>query len=152
VPSAWDQEEALRRPEPGAGSIIVVLATDAPMLPHQLERLAQRAGLGIARVGGAGEHSSGDIFLAFSTGNRGAIGSYKIENETATAPFGVTMIPDGAISDLFWGAIEATEEAILNALVAADTMTGRDDITAHRVDHATLVEVMARYGRGPSAR
>ena len=82
VPSAWDQEESLVRPEPGAGSIIVVLATDARMLPHQLERLAQRAGLGIARVGGSGAHSSGDIFLAFSTGNRGAIGSYKAENET----------------------------------------------------------------------
>jgi D-aminopeptidase len=150
VPSAWDQEDGVRRPEPGAGSIIVVLATDAPMLPHQLERLAQRAGLGIARVGGAGEHSSGDIFLAFSTGNRGAIGSYKVE--TATAPLVVTMIPDGAISDLFWGAIEATEEAILNALVAADTMTGRDGITAHRLDHGTLVDVMTRYGRGPGAR
>jgi D-aminopeptidase len=150
VPSAWDQEEALRRPEPGAGSIIVVLATDAPMLPHQLERLAQRAGLGIARVGGSGAHSSGDIFLAFSTGNRGAIGSYKAEKETT--PRGITMIPDGAISDLFWGAIEATEEAILNALVAADTLTGRDGITAHRLDHDTLVEVMTRYGRGPGAR
>ena len=150
VPSAWDQEESLVRPEPGAGSIIVVLATDAPMLPHQLERLAQRAGLGIARVGGSGAHSSGDIFLAFSTGNRGAIGSYKAEKETT--PIGITMIPDGAISDLFWGAIEATEEAILNALVAADTMTGRDGITAHRLDHGTLVDVMTRYGRGPGAR
>jgi D-aminopeptidase len=150
VPSAWDQEESLVRPEPGAGSIIVVLATDAPMLPHQLERLAQRAGLGIARVGGSGAHSSGDIFLAFSTGNRGAIGSYKAEKETT--PLSITMIPDGAISDLFWGAIEATEEAILNALVAADTMTGRDGITAHRLDHGTLVDVMTRYGRGPGAR
>ena len=150
VPSAWDQEESLLRPEPGAGSIIVVLATDAPMLPHQLERLAQRAGLGIARVGGSGAHSSGDIFLAFSTGNRGAIGSYKTEKETA--PRSITMSPDGAISDLFWGAIESTEEAILNALVAADTMTGRDGITAHRLDHGTLVDVMTRYGRGPGAR
>jgi D-aminopeptidase len=150
VPSAWEQEESLQRPEPGAGSIIVVLSTDAPMLPHQLERLAQRAGLGIARVGGSGAHSSGDIFLAFSTGNRGAIGSYKAEKETT--PIGITMIPDGAISDLFWGAIEATEEAILNALVAADTMTGRDGITAHRLDHDTLVEVMTRYGRGPGDR
>ncbi len=71
VPSPWDDEERLARAqpaEPGMGSIIVILATDAPMLPHQLERLAQRAGLGIARVGGAGEHSSGDIFLAFSNG------------------------------------------------------------------------------------
>ena len=150
VPSAWDQEESLLRPEPGAGSIIVVLATDAPMLPHQLERLAQRAGLGIARVGGSGAHSSGDIFLAFSTGNRGALGSYKIE--VSDTPLTVSMIPDGAISDLFWGAIEATEEAILNALVAADTMTGRDGITAHRLDHGTLVDLMTRYGRGPGSR
>jgi D-aminopeptidase len=151
VPSPWDEEEELaRRPEPGAGSIIVILATDAPMMPHQLERLAQRAGLGIARVGGAGEHSSGDIFLAFSTANRGSIESYKTEG--STTPIDVSMIPEGAISELFWGAIEATEEAILNALVAADTMVGRDGITAHRLDHAELVDVMARYGRGPGSR
>jgi len=151
VPSAWDQEESLRRPiEPGMGSIIVILATDAPMLPHQLERLAQRAGLGIARVGGAGEHSSGDIFLAFSTANRGALHSYKADGERT--PVEVTMIPDGAISELFWGAIEATEEAILNALVAAETMVGRDGITAHRLDHGGLVDIMSRYGRGPGVR
>ena len=134
VPSPWDEEERLAGgPEPGMGSIIVILATDAPMLPHQLERLAQRAGLGIARAGGAGEHSSGDLFLAFSTGNRGRLESYK--TEAATAPFEVAMIPEGSISDLFWGAIEATEEAILNALVAAETMIGRDGITAHALDH-----------------
>jgi D-aminopeptidase len=150
VPSAWDQEESLRRPiEPGMGSIIVILATDAPMLPHQLDRLAQRAGLGIARAGGAGEHSSGDIFLAFSTANRGALQSYKADGESA--PVEISMIPDGSISELFWGAIEATEEAILNALVAAETMVGRDGITAHRLDHGALVDVMSRYGRGPVA-
>jgi len=149
VPSAWDEETRVAGgPEPGMGSIIVILATDAPMLPHQLERLAQRAGLGIARVGGAGEHSSGDIFLAFSTANRGRLQSYK--TEAATAPFDVSMIPEGSISDLFWGAIEATEEAILNALVAAETMTGRDGITSHALGHERLVEVMARYGRGPA--
>ena len=149
VPSPWDQEERLAGgPEPGMGSIIVILATDAPMLPHQLERLAQRAGLGIARAGGAGEHSSGDLFLAFSTGNRGRLESYK--TEAATAPFEVAMIPEGSISDLFWGAIEATEEAILNALVAAETMTGRDGITSHALDHERLVEVMTKYGRGPA--
>jgi len=149
VPSPWDEEERLAGgPEPGMGSIIAILATDAPMLPHQLERLAQRAGLGIARAGGAGEHSSGDIFLAFSTGNRGRLESYK--TEAATAPLEVSMIPDGAISDLFWGAIEATEEAILNALVAAETMTGRDGITAHALDHGRLVEIMTTYGRGPA--
>jgi D-aminopeptidase len=150
VPSPWDEEERLaRRIEPGTGSIIVILATDAPMLPHQLTRLAQRAGLGIARVGGAGEHSSGDIFLAFSTANRGRLHSYKADADTV--PFDVSMIPDGAISDLFWGAIEATEEAILNALVGAETMVGRDGITAHHLDHAALVEIMTRYGRGPKA-
>jgi D-aminopeptidase len=149
VPSPWDEEERIAgRAEPGMGSIIVILATDAPMLPHQLERLAQRAGLGIARAGGAGEHSSGDIFLAFSTGNRGKIESYKIEG--ATAPLEVSMIPEGSISELFWGAIEATEEAILNALVAAEAMTGRDGITAHALDHGRLVEIMTRYGRGPA--
>jgi D-aminopeptidase len=151
IPSPWDAEAELpggaSNPE-GGGSIIVILATDAPLLPHQCERLAQRAGLGIARAGGAGEHSSGDLFLAFSTANRGRLESYKMEGDPA--PFDVTMLPDGAISDLFWAAIEATEEAILNALVAAETMTGRDRITAHALDHEQLVEIMARYGRGPA--
>src|SRR6476619_8536251 len=127
LPSAWDEEEAVARA--GAGSIIVVLATDAPLLPHQLTRLAQRAGLGIARMGGNGGHSSGDIFLAFSTANAGALTSYKAES--AGEPLTVSMLHDGEISELFWGAIESTEEAICNALVAAETMTGRDGITAH---------------------
>jgi D-aminopeptidase len=144
VPSAWDEEE--RVAARGSGSIIVVLATDAPLLPHQLERLAQRAGLGVARVGGGGEHSSGDLFLAFSTANRGRLASYK--SGGPTAPITIEMLPDSAITDLFWAAIEATEEAILNALVAAETMTGRDGITAHALPHDRLLEVMERYGRG----
>ena len=151
VPSAWDQEAALSPKAiplpPGSGSIIAILATDAPLLPHQCERLAQRAGLGIARAGGAGAHSSGDLFLAFSTGNLGKLHSYKMEADAA--PFDVTMLPDGAITQLFWAAIESVEEAILNALVAAETMTGRDGITAHALDHGTLVEIMTRFGRGP---
>ncbi len=147
VPSAWDDAEAAR--QAGSGSIIVILATDAPLLPHQCERLAQRAGLGVARVGGAGENSSGDLFLAFSTGNRGRLASYKLAQPLA--PLDVRMIPDAAISDLFWAAIEATEEAILNALVAAETMTGRDGLTAHALDHGRLLEIMARFGRGPAA-
>ena len=133
----------------GSGSIIAILATDAPLLPHQCERLAQRAGLGIARAGGAGEHTSGDIFLAFSTANRGRIASYQ-EGGSLT-PSDVAMLPDTAISDLFWAAIESTEEAILNALVAAETMTGIDGTTAHALPHDGLIEVMTRYGRGPSA-
>jgi D-aminopeptidase len=153
VPSPWDREEAIdgaRAPlPPGSGSIIAIVATDAPLLPHQCERLAQRAGLGIARAGGSGANSSGDIFLAFSTANRGKLENYKLDG--GGAPFEVTMLPDGEISELFWAAIESVEEAILNALVAAETMTGRDGITAHAIDHTTLVEIMTRYGRGPSA-
>ncbi len=148
IPSAWDEEEAVARA--GAGSIIVVLATDAPLLPHQLTRLAQRAGLGIARMGGNGAHSSGDIFLAFSTANAGALTSYKAEG--ADAPLTVSMLHDGEISELFWGAIESTEEAICNALVAAETMTGRDGITAYALPHDALVAALTKYGRGPGTR
>ncbi|HSL10137.1 MAG TPA: P1 family peptidase [Actinomycetota bacterium] len=143
--SAWDDEERIARA--GSGSIIVVLATDVPLLPHQLERVAQRAGLGVARVGGAGEHSSGDLFIAFSTANRGRLASSKAGGPARSIE--VEMLPDTAISDLFWAAIEATEEAILNALCAAETMTGRDGITAHALPHDRLLEVMSRYGRGP---
>jgi D-aminopeptidase len=145
IPSAWDQEEQLGRA--GEGSIIVVIATDAPLLPHQLERLAQRAGLGIARVGGGGGNSSGDIFLAFSTANAGRMRSAKAD--APPGPRAVDMIPDASITPLFWGAIEATEEAILNSLVAADTLVGRDGITAHALPHDRLVEIMTRHGRGP---
>jgi D-aminopeptidase len=150
VPSPWEDEAVggAGVVEPGSGSIIVILATDAPLLPHQCERLAQRAALGVARAGGGGEHSSGDLFLAFSTGNRGRLHSYKIE--LGDEPIDLQMVPDGVITDLFWAAIESTEEAILNALVAAETMVGRDGITAHALDHGRLVEIMARYGRGPA--
>ena len=146
IPSAWDEEEAIARA--GAGSIIVVLATDAPLLPHQLDRLAQRAGLGIARAGGAGSHSSGDIFLAFSTGNADRLRNYKLEGPSQAVE--VTMLPDAGITALFWAAIEATEEAILNAMIAAPTLTGRDGVTAHALPHDDLVAIMTRYGRGPA--
>jgi D-aminopeptidase len=146
LPSAWDQEEAIGRA--AEGSIIVVIATDAPLLPHQLERLAQRAGLGVARVGGGGGNSSGDIFLAFSTANAGRMKSYKAAGADATLT--VDMVPDASITPLFWGAIEATEEAILNALIAADTLVGRDGITAHAIPHDRLVEIMTKRGRGPA--
>jgi D-aminopeptidase len=146
LPSAWDQEEAIGRA--AEGSIIVVIATDAPLLPHQLERLAQRAGLGVARVGGGGGNSSGDIFLAFSTANGGRMKSYKAGSREE--PLSVDMVPDASITPLFWGAIEATEEAILNALIAADTLVGRDGITAHAIPHDRLVEIMTKRGRGPA--
>jgi D-aminopeptidase len=143
IPSPYDDPN-----HAGSGSIIVVLATDAPLLPHQCERLAQRAGLGVARAGGGGEHSSGDLFLAFSTANRGRIASYKADGPTE--PVQLDMLPDAGITDLFWAAIESTEEAILNALVAAETMTGIDGVTAHALDHERLLEVMTRYARGPA--
>jgi D-aminopeptidase len=148
VPSPWDQEELVNNA--GSGSVIVILATDAPLLPHQCERLAQRAALGIARVGGGGEHSSGDLILAFANGNAGRFENYKVES--ATEPFDVRMVPEGSMTELFWSAIEATEEAILNALIAAETMTGRDGITAYALDHDALIDVMSRYGRGPGSR
>ena len=133
-------------PPPGSGSIIVVVATDAPLLPHQCGRLAQRPGLGIARAGGTGGHTSGDLFIAFATGNR-------LPMPTRTRPdppvvYDVQAVGDAVIDALFSATIEATEEAIVNALVAADTMTGAGGATAHRLPHDRLVETMRRYGRG----
>jgi D-aminopeptidase len=126
------------------GSIIVVVATDAPLLPHQCERLAQRAGLAVARMGGAGENSSGDLFFAFSTANADA------RKAAQTAPVAqVGMLSNDSITPLFYAVIEATEEAILNAMLAAETMIGRDGNTAHRLPADRLVEVMRAYGRGP---
>jgi D-aminopeptidase len=136
-------------PPPGSGSIIVIVATDAPLLPHQCERLAQRAGLGIARMGGTGSHTSGDLFLCFATGNRGLAQTSFARDPRLTVD--VRSVNDHVINGLFDGVIEATEEAILNALIAAQTMTGRDGITAHALPHDRLIEVMARFGRGPRA-
>jgi D-aminopeptidase len=173
VPSAWDQQEALAnegghdagglagsvagsapptssRAVPGGGSIIVVLATDAPLLPHQCERLAQRAGLGVARTGSIASHGSGDLFIAFATGNRGL--SMTAGERDPHRTVGLRMVVDRAITLLFQAAVEATEAAVVNALLAARTMTGRDGITAHALDHDRLLDVMARYGRGPRAR
>jgi D-aminopeptidase len=130
-----------------AGSIIGVVATDAPLLPHQCRRLAQRASLGVARGGGGGENTSGDIFLAFATGNRG------LQPEDASdspATIGLTMLNDDHLDDLYWGTIEATEEAVLNSMLAAEAMTGRDGITFHALPHDRLLSVMNRYGRGSS--
>jgi D-aminopeptidase len=162
VPSPWDQQEALEagggsdaapgmagRQGPGGGSIIVVLATDAPLLPHQCERLAQRAGLGLARMGSIASHGSGDIFIAFATGNRG-LGATGVEKD-ARRTVETRMVVDKGMSPLFQAAIEAVEAAVVNALLAAETLTGRDGITAQAIDHGRLLDVMAKYGRGPRA-
>ncbi|MCY3413233.1 MAG: P1 family peptidase [Candidatus Heimdallarchaeota archaeon] len=102
------------------GSIIIILATDAPLLPHQLDRLVRRIPLGLSRVGGYGGNSSGDIFLAFSTANQNA---YSEQEEQ------VRLFPNNKINPIFNAAVEATEEAIINALCQAETMIGRDDHT-----------------------
>ncbi len=136
------------RTTPGAGSIIVIVATDAPLLPHQCTRLAQRAGLGIARVGGVGDHSSGDLFLAFATGNAGVVAEHGPESTDAPGTVAVTMVSDALTTPFYDAVVDATEEAILNALVAAETMTGIDGVTAHALPHSRLVEVMRAYGRG----
>ena len=119
----------------GVGSIIGVVATDAPLLPHQCDRLAQRAGLGVARMGGLGENSSGDLFLAFATGNGGLAETSEL--------VALRMLPNERIDGLFAAVVDATEEAILNALLAAETMTGRRGTTAHALDAEVLLEALA---------
>jgi D-aminopeptidase len=148
VPSPWTLERhgiGVAERVAGAGSIIGVVATDAPLLPHQCNRLARRIPLGIARVGGLGSTSSGDIFLAFATGNRGMAPTEA--EASGDGSIRVRGMVDRGLDPLFEATVEATEEAIVNALVAAETMTGRDRITAHRLPHDRLVEVMGRYGR-----
>jgi D-aminopeptidase len=127
VPLPEDPDKALG--DEGAGSIIVIVATDAPLLPMQCSRLAQRAGLGVARTGGVGEHTSGDLFLCFATGNRGMTAGELGHEEPLTVQ--LTMLTDAYITPLFDAVVEATEEAIVGALLAAGTMVGRDGITAH---------------------
>ncbi len=129
-----------------SGSIIVICATDAPLLPHQCDRLAQRCALGIARTGGAGEHSSGDLVLAFSTVRQGVpAGEVPVPGEPDTIP--ITMLVDAYMDPLFYAAIEATEAAIVNALLAAETMIGRDGITAHALTAERLLDAIERVKR-----
>jgi L-aminopeptidase/D-esterase-like protein len=123
---------------PEMGSIIVVVATDAPLLPHQLKRLAKRVSLGIGRMGGIGGDSSGDIFIAFSTANPGA---------SADTAVTVWMWPNDGINGLFEATIDATEEAIVNAMVAAETMTGADGYRVHALPTGQVVTLLKRAGR-----
>ena len=126
-------------PDDDAGSIIVVLATDAPLLPHQLKRVARRISLGLARNGSTSGNGSGDIFIAFSTANQDAA--------AASGASELGMIANGRLNPIFTATVEATEEAIINALVAAETMTGAGGVTVHALPHDRLVEVLRRYNR-----
>ena len=123
----------------GRGSIIIVVATDAPLLPHQLKRIARRASLGVARTGGISGNGSGDIFVAFSTANAGAAGA----RPTAE----ITLLSNSQISALFGATVRATEEAIINAMVAAETMVGRDGNRSDAIPHDRLRELLSAYNR-----
>ncbi len=120
------------------GSIIVIIATDAPLMPGQCKRLAQRATVGLARVGGIGHNGSGDIFLAFATGND--------LPANPDSPYNLRMLPHHHLDPFFRGAAEAVEEAILNALTAAETMTGFKGRKAYALPLDELQRVIARYG------
>ena len=126
----------------GAGSIIIIVATDAPLLPHQLKRLVTRAALGVGRMGGKGEDSSGDIFVAFSTANPRTAGA---DSGVVTAQ----MLPNPRINPLFYATVQATEEAILNAMLAAETMTGANDLRVTALPRDRLMQAMKKYGRAP---
>ncbi len=121
------------------GSIIIVVATDAPLLPHQLKRVARRTTLGLARTGSISANGSGDIFMAFSTANAGAA--------AAADAASVAMMSNERISTVFEATVQATEEAIINALVAAETMTGIDGHRVEAIDHARLREILRKYNR-----
>jgi D-aminopeptidase len=124
-----------------AGSIIILVATDAPLLPHQLERLARRASLGLARTGSVSGNGSGDIFLAFSTANPAA-GAVR---GNAAGAVSLSMLPNERMNPLFEATVQATEEAIVNAMVAARTMTGIDGRRVVGLPHGELREIMRRW-------
>ena len=127
------------RGDEDSGSIIIVVATDAPLLPHQLKRVVKRAALGVARNGGIDGNGSGDIFIAFSTANACAANQSEVVS--------LQMIPNSRITPIFSATVEATEEAIINAIVAAETMTGRDGNTVYGLPHERLKQVMKKYNR-----
>ena len=121
------------------GSIIIVVATDAPLLPHQLKRLARRAALGLARTGSTSGNGSGDIFIAFSTANPAAAKSKGLAQ--------LEMVANDDMNPIFSATVQATEESIVNALVAAETMTGVDNHTAIALPHDRLREILRKYNR-----
>jgi D-aminopeptidase len=121
------------------GSIIVVVATDAPLIPTQLKRVAKKVSLGLGRDGSYSGDGSGDIFIAFSTANPGAVGSSGLHQ--------LTMLPNDSLDPIFLATVQATEEAVINAMVAADTMTGIDNHTVIALPHDRLREVLKKYNR-----
>ncbi|HLM98099.1 MAG TPA: P1 family peptidase [Bryobacteraceae bacterium] len=139
IPESSPHAAASPPHETEVGSIIIVIATDAPLLPHQLKRLARRATMGLARTGSTSGNSSGDIFIAFSTAN-----------PDAARPAGVAdlkMLPNNEMNGLFTASAEATEEAIINAMVGAETMTGANNQTVVALPHDGLRQALKKYNR-----
>lgn len=148
VPVGWELRDTLNtefhappsnRRQEGDGSIIVILATDAPLLPHQLKRIAHRIALGVGQVGGRGSNGSGDIFLAFSTANKDAF-----NRDSSTT---VQTLPNDRITPLFEATVEAVEEAIVNAMIAAETMEGIHGNKAYALPHDLLIDILKKYNR-----
>jgi D-aminopeptidase len=145
------EEDADWLAPPGSGSVIVVLATDAPLLPGQCKALARRAPIGLARTGTTGSHFSGDIFLAFSTANSNALAS------TFPAPARdggyrqIRFLPWGHIDPFYTAAVQATEEAVINCLTAAETMLGRDDHRSPGLPVDRLAELTMHTAQIPAA-
>ena len=145
VPVGMEITEGTRSSNPAGplgedvGSVIIVVATDAPLIAHQLKRLARRAALGVARTGSTSGDGSGDIFVAFSTANP--------EAAKTTGTVQLTMLPNDRMNPVFEATVQATEEAIVNALVAAETMTGADNHKVIALPHDRLKEVMRKYNR-----
>ena len=121
------------------GSIIIVVATDAPLLPHQVQRLARRATMGLARTGSTSGNGSGDIFIAFSTANPNAA--------AARAPVNVSMLPNDLLNPVFEATVQATEEAIINAMVGAEAMSGANGSSVAALPHEQLRDLLKRYNR-----
>jgi D-aminopeptidase len=124
-------------PDLGRGSIIVIVATDAPLLPHQLERIARRVGMGLGKLGSWAGNGSGDLFLAFSTANRA----------TATGESTIRMLANDRMDPLFRATIQATEEAVVNAMLGAQTMTGADGLRAYALPGDRVMQAMRKYNR-----
>jgi L-aminopeptidase/D-esterase-like protein len=141
MPACGDRRSgrAADQPHQDLGSIIIVVATDAPLLAHQLARLVKRASLGVGRQGGIASNGSGDIFVAFSTANPRAASDSGI--------VALTMLPNERMDPLFAATIQATEEAITNAMLAADTMTGADDVRAYGIPHDRVRDILRKYNR-----
>lgn len=143
LPRCGKSAAFVERPHPELGSIIIVVATDAPLLPHQLDRLVKRAALGLGREGSIASNFSGDIFVAFSTANAGAAVEKGI--------IALKMMPNEQLDPLFAATVQATEEAITNAMLAAETLTGADNVRAEAIPHERLREIMRKYNRLPPA-